>query len=141
MKVIIDASEVTDTLQRIIDDRIFRTACFDSIALISLRIQNKGLRTNESPIGIYSAGYAKQRAKKGRQTSYIDLTLTGDMIDSLTFDKATYNEYVVGFGTKSSSDKADWNEERYGSLFALGQSEIGLVQTGIENNVNAAIGR
>ncbi len=141
MKVIIDDSEVRDTLQRIVDDRIFRTACLDSIALISLRIQNKGQKTDSSQIGNYSKSYGKYRIKERRQAVYVDLTFTGDMIDNLTFDKAAYLEYVVGFGTKTSAEKSEWNEERYGVLFELNESEISQVQTAIENNVNAAIGR
>jgi hypothetical protein len=141
MRVVIDDSELRDILSRITDDRIFRTACLDSIALISQRIQNVGARTNGNPIGNYSPGYSKYRRKHGRQTSHIDITFTGETIDSLDFEKTSSNEYSIGFSNKSAADKAEWNEARFGDLFSLSEGEINLVGMGIENNVNAEIGR
>ena len=51
----------------------------DLSTLIKLRIQGSGenyLNTKFSP---YTAGYAKQRTKKGFQTSYVDFTRSGRM--------------------------------------------------------------
>ncbi len=143
MKIEVTNSEKKSLMNIVLQDRIYRTACFDSIALISNRIQQKGQKSDETKIGngSYQKSYAKYREKKGRQSNYIDLTFTGEMIDGLTFDKTASNEYSIGFGSKKSADKAEWNEARFGSVFELSDSEIELVTTAIENNVNEAIGR
>lgn len=143
MKIEVTNSEKKSLMKTLTQDRIYRIACLDSIALISERIQQKGQKSDESKIGNgnYKKSYAKYRDKRGRQSNYIDLTLTGEMIDGLTFSKTESNEYSIGFGSKKSSDKAEWNEARFGSVFELSKGEIELVTTAIENNVNEAIGR
>lgn len=137
-------------LMSAVDDKIYRTACLDSIALISERIQNKGLDSSERKIenrspktpkaGAYSKFYAEIRGEAGRQTGYVDLTFTGEMMDSLDFEKSSQNEYQIGFNNKAAADKAEWNEERFGDVFSLSESEIKLVGQAIENNVGEAIG-
>jgi len=141
MKIEISNSEKESLLKTLTDDRIYRTACFDSIALISNRIQQKGQKSDESKIGngTYSKQYAKKRDKNGRQTRYVDLTFTGEMIDGLSFEKTSDNEYSVGFSSQKSAEKAEWNEARFGIVFELSDNELDLVKSSIEDNLNEAI--
>lgn len=163
-------------MKTLTQDRIYRIACLDSIALISERIQQKGRKTDESQIGEYSDktvsfkpitsqfhkigtkkqvlsrykthgdidefyGYKDLRRALGRQVNYVDLTLTGQMIDSLVFDKTAYNEYSIGFANKAAADKAGWNEAKYGIVFELSNKEKELVLETIEAHIDASLGR
>ncbi len=139
MKVEITNSDKKSLLNDVLSDRIYRTACLDSIALISNRIQQKGQKSDGVKIGSYKKNYAKYRDKKGRQSNYIDLTFTGEMIDGLAFSKTSDEEYSIGFSSKKSADKAEWNEARFGSVFELTEDEISLVISEVEVKVNEAI--
>lgn len=63
--------------------KIIRRALLDLLALISYRIQNEGEGTEGRLIGEgdYSKGHQKTRIALSLQTSRIDLTLSGDMLD------------------------------------------------------------
>lgn len=160
-------------LKLITQDRVLRRAFFDSIALISNRIQQRGQKTDGSQIGKYSQktlnfkaitssfskignkrqiksrlkshgdisefyGYDDFRKALGRQVQFIDLTLTGEMIDGLTLIKQG-KDWVIGFISKSSADKAQWNEARFGTVFHLSEEEINLVISALENSIDEAI--
>jgi hypothetical protein len=148
-------------------DKIFREAALNSLALVSTRIQQKGLDSEGQLIGggkyssgkkkiggfkdvankrqqknqttdVFGGGYEEFRRKAGRQTNYIDLTLTGAMFAGFTVERIN-NDYVVGFtgsGDNSPSWKARMNEERFGELFSLTRMEEKLIFGIIEKNVN-----
>lgn len=120
-------------------DKLFRTAAFDSVALISDRVQQDGLKTNDTPIkSFYSAGYGKKRRKAGLQTQFIDLTFSGDMMGD--FIPATIiGGWAAGFRGEKASQKADWNEERFGTIFNLSTDELNVVTKGINDYINAAL--
>lgn len=139
MMVTVDNSELKAVQLRIRRDHIIRTACLDSIALVTNRIQNRGENSNGGNIGEYSPKYADYRSKNGRQTSFVDLTFTGEMVNGIALDKTSENEYVVGFISKEAGDKAEWNEARFGEVFSLTNQEIELVGQAIESNLDAAI--
>lgn len=117
-------------------DKLFRQAALDTVALISDRVQQDGLKTNETPIkSFYSLGYGKKRKKKGLQTQFVDLTFSGDMMGE--FLPAPYNDgWVVGFRTQKQGDIADFNEQRFGLVFNLSDKESETVIKGITGVVN-----
>ncbi len=117
-------------------DKLFRQAAFDSVALISDRVQQDGLKTNETPIkSFYSLAYGKKRRKEGLQTQYVDLTFDGDMMDDFTAAQSG-NEYHAGFRSEKQGQKADWNEQRFGTIFNLSGKETKTVVGGILNKVD-----
>lgn len=138
MMIIQRQNDIKETLKNIVSDRVFRTACLDTIALITERIQNKGQNSKGSSIGTYSKSGAKFRSKSGRQTSKIDLTFTGQMINSLDFERTGEIEYSIGFADKIAADKAEWNEARFGEVFALTDQEVKLIGESLENNIGEA---
>jgi len=120
-------------------DKLFRVAAFDSVALISDRVQQDGLKTNETPIkSFYSVGYAKKRKKKGLQTQFIDLTFSGDMMGDFV-PAPIIGGWAAGFRGGKSSEKADWNEDRFGTIFNLSTDELNVVTKGINDYINAAL--
>lgn len=127
-------------------DQALREGALSAVALISDRVQQRGERADGSKmvtsskekIGAYSKPYAKQREKKGLQTSIIDQTYSGDMMGDFVPAPEGANSYIVGFRGQLSSDKADWNERKFGKIFQLSERETKLVQGIITKRLNAS---
>ncbi len=102
---------------------------FSAVALVSNRIKQKGtntagetMHTNKGS-SAYSTGYAKVRAKKGRQTSKVDLYLTGDLSRAFQVIDHTATEATAGFLNDTESQKAGYLEEFYGEIWGLTSEE------------------
>ena len=102
---------------------------FSAVALVSDRIKQKGtntagerMHTNKSN-DAYSPQYAKLRAKKGRQTSKVDLYLSGDLSRALQVIDHTPTEATAGFLNGAESQKAEYLEEFYGEIWGLTSEE------------------
>jgi hypothetical protein len=142
-------SVVTKKLDALKGDQIIREAAFDTVAILSRRIQQDGKKTDGTPIssnakktqGAYSYSHAKKREKKGEQIEYIDLTFEGDMMGDLLPSGENETSWVVGFRGKFSSDKADWNERRFGTIFHLSGPELEIVKKGISRKVNEQLSK
>lgn len=90
----------------------------------------------------YSQAYAKDRLKDGKQINFVDLTRSvGGMMDNFIMSPAGNTSYVVGFRGDSASDKAKWNEERFGTVFQLSKSESEIIQKVILRQVNGIVRR
>lgn len=117
-------------------EKLLRQAALDSTVLISDRVQQDGLKTNDSPIqSYYSYKYGRKRSKKGFQIRYVDLTFSGDMLGEF-IPAPSGNDFVVGFKSEDQGKIAEYNEERFGLIFNLTSSETDTVIKGILNRVN-----
>lgn len=117
-------------------DKLLRQAAFDTVALVTDRVQQDGLKTNNSPIkSFYSLRYGQKRRKRGLQTQYVDLTFSGDMLDDF-LQAPLGNNFVVGFKSEKQGQIATFNEERYGLVFNLSSTELDTVIKGILNRIN-----
>jgi hypothetical protein len=130
MRVTIDLKGLNRHVEKITaltdKNRTTRILAFDSVALISSRVQQEGKNSQGQRFGNYSNQYSKTRQKKGLQTGYIDLTFTGETIRY--FLPFVYkNDWAVGFITKRSADIAEFNERRYGSIFILSANEREII--------------
>lgn len=115
-------------------DKLLRTAAFDAQAIVQERVQQGGSGVSNS-LGDYSPGYAKKRRKTGRQVSYKDFTMEGDLWRNWQVE-GSGKSYAVGFATKREADKAEYLEAYNGGpIFELSNSELSQVQEGIENTV------
>jgi hypothetical protein len=84
----------------------------------------------------YSEEYAKKRVKKGLEIDKIDLTFSGDMMGDFIVAPEGKTGYVIGFKGQLSSDKADWNERKFGTIFQLSDSEAKLIQEKVRIKIN-----
>lgn len=134
-------SEVVQTIETSLTglgnaEKLLRQAALDSTALITDRVQQDGLKTNDSPIqSYYSYKYGRRRMNKGLQIRYVDLTFKGDMLDDF-IPAPLGNDFVVGFKSEKQGQIAEYNEERFGLIFNLTNSETDTVIKGILNRVN-----
>jgi hypothetical protein len=121
-------------------DKVLRTAALDTVALISDRIQQKGLKTDGTLIkSVYSVGYAAKRAKKGYQTNFVDLTFTGDMLADYTAVPDGTDSYVAGFRSEKSAQKAEFNEDRFGTVFQASNEEVDILIQGVNESINKIV--
>lgn len=87
------------------------------------RIQNGGQATNGSRlvtkskkrVGAYSEAWGAERASHGLQTAHVDLTFTGDMMDSYDSAKTGKQSAIIGFESVEESSKAGKMESLYGT--------------------------
>ena len=107
----------------------------DAKALIQDRIQERGLNAEEVQLGNYtSEPYKKKRQKGGRQTAYVDLTITrggagmfgstGIIEERTEADSATT---VVGGKDEFTANKLEWNSDRYGDVLEVSKKEEQLI--------------
>jgi hypothetical protein len=93
-------------LRRNREDELKKIA-LDLTALIKIRIQGSGqnyLNTRFSP---YTKDYAKQRAAKGAQTSYVDFTVSGRLFASVYPEVDTASGIVTVEITAHGQDNID----------------------------------
>ena len=69
-------------------------------------------------------GYADFRRSLGRQTAYMDLTLTGDMWASWRPVPISDTAYGVTFVSGEQAKIAGYLEQRFGAIFELSDSEL-----------------
>jgi hypothetical protein len=110
-------------------------SAMDAKALIQDRIQEAGNNSYDIQLGNYtSEPYIKKRKKGGRQTAYVDLTMTrggAGMFGStgIVLEEANVGVVHVKVAGKDSftQNKLDWNSERYGDVLEVSKKEEALI--------------
>ncbi len=110
-----------------------RAAALTVFAQHKPRIFEKGLASDGSKIGSYEDGaYKDKRQKRGRETSFVNLEMTGSMKKDYQPTKSGIVGY--GFSNTTESAKADYNEDRYEkAIFALTEQERELYTRTLDN--------
>ena len=152
MKLSSNINEVLDretaTFQQLIDiDKVLRVVAFDTVALISNRVQQEGKKSDGSKIktkaketfGAYSKSWGNTRKRNGRQTAHIDLTDSGDMMGDYLPVPTGENEYSVGFRGDVSSQKAEYNEIRFGDIFLPTEEEEEFIVESLTKKLDAIL--
>ena len=77
------------------------------------------------PVMEIGGGYKAFRALNGRESSFVNLRWTGDLQRDLSnsLQKISPHTYVSGTKRKINSDKSEWMEDKYGSIFNLSKKE------------------
>lgn len=119
-----------------------RAAMSSIEAMVAHRVQNEGRKTDGSLIGggKYSAPYAKYRAAKGRQTAFIDLTMTGGMMTTGFRPVPLGREgWGLGFINAHEYAKYEANTKRFGEFIQPSQEEIEISFRDVLNATQDAI--
>jgi len=111
-------------------EKALRKAADDALGYVLDRVQQRGEGVNDriqtkasKRYGAYSKYYGKYRDNKGRQTSFIDFTFNGDLWNSWQIINSTPTMVEIGFNQSKQSDKAEYLEAYFGSVFALNNDE------------------
>lgn len=122
--------------------RAFNTASggrgFGNFAALATNRQMAARTRNQDDDTQFDYGYKEFRESLGRQTRYIDYTLSGDLIRAFIAARDA-DGYSTGFTDKDNADKKEWLENMHGVAFELSQKEIDLAFKDIQNDVNKII--
>jgi hypothetical protein len=106
-------------------DQNFEQALSDEATQIVLRTR-RGVDADGSPFAPYTEAYAKRRSDKGRRTSPVDLTFTGNMLNAITVKVVRTLETIVGtifFNSTTEALKARGNQEKR-RFFGLSEEQV-----------------
>ena len=120
-----------------------RKSGVEVVAIIADRVQQKGEGTDgrlatraAKRNGAYQQAYALRRAKMGRQTSYVDLTLEGDLFREWDVLATSPTEVIVGFRSSRQAQIAQKLEEQYDEpIFNTKTAEQDFVLEGLANRI------
>jgi len=110
--------------------KVLRMAVITTAGEVKKRIQNRGLKSNGSPMSPYSTkplyrpagkrgekpkkeypgGYKEFRESEGFQTNHRDLTLSGDMFDTWRPMPIGQQSYGVAFASQDMAKRAHYQE-------------------------------
>lgn len=127
----IDLSNIANLGQRFVtlqqSDGLLREVAVSMQGVTRERIHEQGKKADGSQIGEYKDSYLKLRqSKKYNRTSdkKVVLSLTRQMENDYKVIALSETEYALGFDNQFNADKADWNEERFGKVWALTEQEL-----------------
>lgn len=106
------------------------------------RIHERGLNAKGAPIGTYTASYLRRRTKppyNRNASSKVILSLTGRMENDYVVIPLGNSSYGLGFTNSFSADKAKWNEERFGKVYALTPNELKQVSAIVQEWISKEI--
>lgn len=127
-----------DKIERIIQglDDVIEISKKDATILIygdsKSRIFNNGQDKLNSSIGTYKSSYKSFRKKKGLQTQYVDLKVTGELQKSITYDadsiffKNDYGKKISGYNEKHFKKR----------IFAPSESEADIFINELDKNLS-----
>ena len=118
-------------------EKALRMAGLDARNLVADRIQQRGesvsgkmvTKSNKSD-GVYSKGHKKTRDRRNFQTSFVDLTMDGDLMNTSQgwdLQSSDSKSAEIGFRSETQSDKAGYLEDYYGEIFSLTKEEEKIV--------------
>lgn len=123
------ADELLNISRRVKDaitsDKTIRIALSTTIAVHKARIFEKGLKTSGGKIGKYSKKYGEFKSKLGRNPGFINFRLTDAMMNDYRVI-ASATEYGFGFNDDLNANKADWLQDRFGTVFEINDQELEL---------------
>lgn len=146
-------SNMTNVLQSLIiqldegfpiqTEKALRKVGDDAKAYVQDRVQQRGDGVNgriqtkaQKTFGAYSKGWGKHRDTKGRQTSHIDLTFSGELWLSWQTLSSSPKMTEIGFAQSEQGDKAEYLEAYFGPIFSLTKEEETEVLATFEEEFN-----
>lgn len=114
-------------------EKALRMAGLDARNIVADRIQQRGesvsgkmVTKSKNADGVYSKSHKKTRDRRNFQTSFVDLTMDGDLMNTSQgwdLQSSDSKSAEVGFRSETQSDKAGYLEDYYGEIFSLTKDE------------------
>lgn len=140
ISVDVDVSALVDLKKRVLTlaqtDSLLREIATSMLAVTRSRIHEQGIKSDGSQIGTYSPSYLELRRENGLSNTNVNLFFTGQMQNDYKVIEISNTEYGLGYSNKLDADKAKWNTERYGRIFALTDDELEQVRDIIKEYLN-----
>ena len=140
ISVDVDVSALVDLKKRVLTlaqtDSLLREIATSMLSVTRTRIHEQGINSAGSQIGTYSSSYLELRRENGLSNTNVNLFFTGQMQNDYKVIEISKTEYGLGYSNKLDADKAKWNTERYGRIFALTDDELSQVRDIIREYLN-----
>ena len=141
ISVDVDVSALVDLKKRVLTlaqtDSLLREIATSMLSVTRTRIHGQGIKSDGEQIGTYSPSYLElRREQEGRSNTNVNLVFTGDMERDYKIIPISDTEYGLGYTDDNNADKAKWNTERYGRIFALTDDELDQVRNIIKEYLN-----
>lgn len=140
ISVDVDVSALVDLKKRVLTlaqtDSLLREIATSMLGVTRTRIHEQGIKSDGSQIGTYSSSYLEVRRENGLSNTNVNLFFTGQMQNDYKLIEISKTEYGLGYSNKLDADKAKWNTERYGRIFALTDDELDQVRDIIREYLN-----
>ena len=125
-KAVIDTKGVKDYVRslakKVADNQVVSQAATDLLEDMKYRIFVAGEGSDQSKIGRYlSQEYIAQRQRRNLQTSYVDLTYTGRLYNSITQKQTSTGVDIIVINNQEELVKNI--ENRYGRIFTQTKEE------------------
>lgn len=192
IKIIFDTDELEKSLiafSKLDKELLTREIALSMDAVVSDRIQVKGLNSNDQKIGDYSTrptvinnedfkgttipnpipddqkdkyafmpipqpskngkkgfygipfegGYKQFRSTLGLNSSFVDVTLTGEMMNNFAPVPVNAESWGLGFTNEEMARRSDYVEQKYGTIFELTDDEETLVGKIVDDKLTQLI--
>lgn len=110
-----------------------------SFSSIATKRQKKRRADNEDTEDQFDGGYKEFRESLGRQTAFIDLTLTGDMFRAFTVVRIGDEGWGIGFVNDLEHKKYTYHRDRFGEMLMPSKSELELAFKDVQQHVDDVI--
>ena len=119
-------------------DTVAARAGSDIVALVTRRVIEKGLNSEEQSFSPYSPEYKKFREKKNRNTGFKSFEFTGSMFRGFQViavqRTSTGVRITIGGSNQDSADKIEWNSKREKkSIIKPTRKELEFAQNSLNN--------
>lgn len=138
VSALVDLSKVMLSLEQ--SDTLLREIASGMLPTTRERIHERGQKADGSQIGEYGDKYLKLRQSKYNRTAdrKVILSLTGQMENDYKVIPLSDTEYALGFDNQFNADKAEWNEDRFGQVWALTDEELEGVRAIVQEFITNA---
>jgi 5'-3' exonuclease len=141
ISVDVDVSALVDLKKRVLTlaqtDSLLREIASSMLDVTRTRIHEQGIKSDGSQIGTYSPSYLElRREEEDRSNTNVNLVFRGDMERDYKIIPISDTEYGLGYTNDKNANKAKWNTERYGRIFALTDDELNQVRDIIREYLN-----
>lgn len=120
-------------------DTLMRTVAVAMLGATKDRIHEDGKKANGTDIGTYTLQYLRKRTKppyNRTNSRKIILSLTGQMENDYKVVPMGNLSYGLGFSNQFNANKAGWNEDRFGKVYALTKDELKQVNLIVTDWIN-----
>ena len=139
---------ISDINRMLSNERVMIGAVNSVLVSQKKRIFQDGKASNETKIGTYGTkpisisrsrqarqtgktrfpgGYREYKSLTGKESSFVNLQDTGQMMMDLGTSVIGFGEYGIGFSNGFNGDKSEWNEKKYKKeIFATTEKEDNL---------------
>lgn len=116
-------------------ERMLREIATNVRTLQRERIHEDGKKADGTLMGQYSKEYLKLRLAKGKPSDHVRLFWEGDLANQYSVVPLSKTEYGLGWSNSKQAEIAEYQEDRFGKIWALTTQELEEVRATISDYI------